>query len=223
MKTMKNSDTTFISIFDYPGDSCRGLFIAEGFKEVSRCEDADMIVFNGGTDIGTPLYGEKAVYTHSSRPSQRDRVEMEIFQNFPNTFKVGICRGSQFLNVMNGGRLWQDVTNHGRSHLMLDIRTGEKVMVTSTHHQMMRPNREKGIVIGISDEATEKFSEHDHWSARGGVFFDDDHKDTEIVWYPDTRSLCVQGHPEYVPGTHFAEYFFQLLSQCYNEVQTCAA
>lgn len=192
---------------------------------LSECEQADIIIFNGGTDIGTELYGENAIYTHSQRPSQRDRVEKEIFDAFPTKFKVGICRGSQFLNVMNGGTLWQDVTNHGRSHMMLDTRTGEKVMVTSTHHQMMRPNYKTGVIIGVADIATEKRSEHDHWAlrSRGGVFFPDDHKDTEIVWYPNTRSLCVQGHPEYVPGSHFAKYFFDLMVSCMEDHSLCAA
>jgi Peptidase C26 len=217
------TNTKFISIYDSPLDSSRGLFIQEGLHEVKYCAEADIIVFNGGTDVATEMYGEDAVYTHSFHPSNRDKVEAEIFRHYPDKFKVGICRGAQFLNVMNGGRLWQDVNNHGHSHSMIDVRTGEKVMVTSTHHQMMRPNHKTGIVIGVSDQSTEKRSEHDHWTSRGGVFYDDDHKDTEIVWYPDTRSLCVQGHPEYVPGTHFAEYFFRLLAQCYTEVMTCAA
>lgn len=222
MKTT-TSDLTFISLYDTPMDGCKSLFHDEGFKEVFKVEQADIIIFNGGTDIGASMYGEHAVYTRSATPSQRDRVESDIFTMYPDKFKVGICRGSQFLNVMNGGKLWQDVNHHGGSHMMTDTRTGEKVMVTSTHHQMMRPKRETGIVIGVADEATFKRSEHDHWTSKGGVFFDDDHRDTEIVWYPQTRSLCVQGHPEYVPGTHFADYFFKLMSECYLEQPLCVA
>lgn len=212
---------TFISLYDSPLDGCRSLFRAEGLVESQTIEDADIIVFNGGTDIGCDLYDETAVFTHSQKASQRDKHEKHIFETFPDKLKVGVCRGAQLLNVLNGGKLWQDVNNHGRSHVMLDVRSGEKVMVTSTHHQMMRPNYDTGVIIGVSDESTVKRSEHEHWQATGGVFFPDDHKDTEIVWYPQTRSLCVQGHPEYVPGTHFAEYFFRLVSSCMNEVSLC--
>lgn len=148
-------------------------------------------------------------------------AEIKIFNTYPNKFKVGICRGAQLLNCLNGGTLWQDVNNHGRDHIMIDTRTQEKIVVTSTHHQMMRPNYDTGVIIGVADQSTEKRSEHDHWSSRGGVFFPDDHKDTEIVWYPSTQTLCVQGHPEYVPGSHFAKYFFDLLANCINEVMTC--
>lgn len=217
MKTYPTlTDLSFISLYDAPGDSSVGLFRGRGMTEARHVVDADVIVFNGGTDIGSLIYDENAVYTNSHKPSNRDRVETDIFKLFPTKFKVGICRGSQLLNCLNGGRLWQDVNNHGWTHKATDTRTGEVVEVTSTHHQMMRPNLKTGEVIMVADEATEKRSEHDTWSSKGGVFYPDDHKDTEIVWYPGTRSLCVQGHPEYVPNSHFAKYFFKLLMNCYH-------
>lgn len=217
---MTMNSPSFFAMYD---DGLRRFLSDAGLKEAKNCAEADMLVFCGGTDVGTPLYGEKAVYTQSAGLSQRDRVEMEVFKSYPNKFKLGICRGSQFLNCMNGGTLWQDVNNHCMSHDMVDTRTGEKITVTSTHHQMMRPNRKTGVIIGVADRATEKRSEHDHWTSKGGVFFADDHKDTEIVWYPETRSLCIQGHPEYVPGSHFAEYSLRLITQCMEGANFCVA
>ena len=40
--------------------------------------------------------------------------------------------------------------------------------------------------------------------------------DVEIMWYPKHRSLCIQGHPEYVPGSHFADYCLRLVSKFYH-------
>lgn len=207
-------------MYDSMEDGSAHLFRGVGMKEANHIQDADIIVFNGGADIGTELYGENPILNRIPlKASQRDRVEREMFNLYPDKFKIGICRGAQFLNCLNGGTLWQDVDRHGMSHPMVDLRTGEKVMVTSTHHQMMRPAKH-GEIIGIADEADHKDSELDHYPSKK---YPDDNRDTEIVWYQDTRSLCVQGHPEYVPGSHFAEYFFRLVDQCYNEVNHVAA
>lgn len=185
---------------------------------------ADIIVFNGGADIGTKIYNELPLYGGIPRePSQRDHMEVGIFNKFKDDRSklfVGICRGAQLLNCLNGGTLWQNVNNHGHDHMMRDVITGEKVRVTSTHHQMMRPNLRTGTIIGIADESTRKDAEHDHFPS--GSFFDD-HKDTEIVWYPGTRSLCIQGHPEYVPGSIFADYCINLIHKYAEESRICVA
>jgi len=220
--TMTFKDLTFYSINDSRMDGSADLFQSYGLKRVGNPVDANILVFNGGSDIGTSIYGEKPIARSGPlRPSVRDYLEIELYERFPQTFKIGICRGAQFLNCMNGGTLWQDVDNHGRDHMMTDLRTGEKILVTSTHHQMMRPNYKAGKIIGVADEATRKVANPDVWDARGGVHYPDDHKDTEIVWYPGTRSLCVQGHPEYVPHSRFARYFFELVSEFMQETHAC--
>src|SRR5438309_1359385 len=61
---------------------------------------------------------------------------------------AGICRGSQFLNVMAGGRLCQHLDGHGSWHDM-ETSDGRSFEVSSTHHQMMLPP-EGAKVIGWS-------------------------------------------------------------------------
>jgi gamma-glutamyl-gamma-aminobutyrate hydrolase PuuD len=221
------TDLKFVSMYD--GDwsgSTRTWLTHCGLKDVRYADNADIIVFNGGADIATSIYGEEVHGSHGGYSrSPRDKAEIEIFKQFPKAFKLGICRGSQLLNCLNGGTLWQDVDRHGRNHVITDTRTHDNVLATSTHHQMMRPGP-LGLVLATADESTHKVSEHDTWSSKGGVFFADDHKDTEIVWYPTTRSLCIQGHPEYVPGQHFADYCLALITECYaqaTESRTSAA
>lgn len=83
--------------------------------------------------------------------------------------------------------------------------------VTSTHHQMMKPS-EDGLVIGVAtkpDYSSFSLCGRKHAGSKlessGSGYtlhvpdaaYDDDHEDVEIVWYPKTRSLCIQGHPEY--------------------------
>lgn len=183
-----------------------------GWKATSL-EEADVICFNGGTDIATSIYGERpALRGVPGMKSARDFDEVEVFDRFkfPPKLKLGICRGAQLLNCLNGGTLWQDVDGHGSDHKMTVVETGHVMKITSTHHQMMRPNLQRGLIIGVSDESTYKLAEHAEFPA---AFFTDDHKDAEIVYYADTNSLCIQGHPEYIPGSEFATYSLDLVDK----------
>lgn len=200
------------------------LFTMQGWQEVAY-ELADVIIFNGGADIGTSLYGEKPIGRGiPEQPSRRDSKEMDIYYKYKGGSKLllGICRGAQFLNVMNGGTLWQDVDNHGRSHHMTILATGQSMWITSTHHQMMRPHK-TGKVLATADCSRNKYAEQATWNAKGGVFYPDDHKDTEIVWYPSTGSLCIQGHPEYVPNSDFATFCIDMITHYLEEVRVVTA
>jgi putative glutamine amidotransferase len=216
----------FHSLFENEGadTGMADLLSMQGWQEVC-VELADIIVFNGGADIGTAIYGEKPISRGiPEMPSKRDAQEMELYYKYKGGSKLllGICRGSQLLNCLNGGSLWQDVNNHGRSHDILVLATGQKIRATSTHHQMMRPHS-SGRVLAVADEATRKYCDDQTWTNTGGVFFSDDHKDTEIVWYPATGSLCIQGHPEYMPHSEFATFCIDMIQHFLEEVRVCAA
>ncbi len=204
-----------ITYHSLAGDAgVQGLLNPAGYQEVSNPDDADIIVFNGGEDVGTCLYGEKPISFSNEFASGRDRYEQELYRlHAGKKFLFGICRGSQFLNVMNGGKLWQDVNNHGQSHQILDLVSGKVYRATSTHHQQMRPTPD-GELIAVASECTLKRAEGETQTINPKLTPD---MDVEIVWYPKSRSLCVQGHPEYVPGSHFADYCLHLLHQFYRE------
>jgi gamma-glutamyl-gamma-aminobutyrate hydrolase PuuD len=124
---------------------------------------------------------------------------------------LGICRGAQFLHVMNGGKLWQDVDNHGATHSMKVLGGSETIdRVSSTHHQMVRPH--KGMqVLAIADESTEK------WATPTMV---QRHKtvDIEAFFYRDTCCLGIQGHPEYKGYNRFTLWALKQIEQC---IQHC--
>src|SRR5258708_5997364 len=65
----------------------------------------DLILFAGGTDVNPKLYGEKQGTWTGRSDFQRDAFEQTVFEMYPDNPKLGICRGSQFVNVMNGGKL----------------------------------------------------------------------------------------------------------------------
>lgn len=215
---MNDKPIRFYSIEDFYADpGMAELLVEAGFVRTGIAQ-AQVIVFNGGADIGTSIYNESPV--HSSiplAPSDRDEYEINCFGLYesPNILKVGICRGAQLLNCLNGGTLWQDVNRHGQSHDMLVVETGETIRVTSTHHQMMRPHK-SGIILGVASEATRKLAERDNFPEHK---YDDDKRDTEIVWYPATSTLCIQGHPEYVPNSTFANFSIDLIRKYWKETQ----
>jgi len=189
-----------------------------GFHEVQNPELADVLVFNGGRDIGTIIYGEKPMARGIPyERSQRDDYEIGLFNEFKGkAFMFGICRGAQLLNCLNGGSLWQHVTDHQIDHDMIDLTTGKVMKVTSTHHQMMRPNPRTAEIIGVSNRANSKYAE-DSSTIMTTRPKDIKHgEDIEVVWYPNTRSLCIQGHPEYVPNSEFSDWSIDLVRDKYE-------
>lgn len=198
---------TFYSIWDNSNYFGSTVYFLEkfGFKSVSDPDQADFLVFNGGADIATEIYNEKPIFKGIPEfTDNRDATEISYFAEFYSLPKLGICRGAQLLNCLSGGTLWQHVNHHQSDHKMRDLTTGEEFNVTSTHHQMMRPT-EDGQIIGVASKATTKDADPDSWHGAP------DWTDVEVVWYPGTKSLCIQGHPEYVPQSRFAHWSVELL------------
>lgn len=163
-----------------------------GFEITYNSEEADIALFTGGEDVSPILYDAKNhPFTFSN--ITRDRAEMMLFNTFLSRSipMVGICRGGQFLNVMSGGAMYQDVTAHGRGHEITDLQTGEVVYVSSTHHQMIKPS-EKGLVVAVSSHTSDR-----EWY-EGGIFKrDTSNTGIEVVYYEHANSLCFQPHPEF--------------------------
>lgn len=174
------------------GDSLiEAMFLKHGdkFSVVKEPSDADILIFTGGADVSPELYGEKKLRFTSSDP-QRDYVEVEMWKEFKTKAKAGICRGGQFLNVMNGGKMYQDVNNHCRLHEMFDNESNLSLgFVTSTHHQMMIPHNSAKI-LAVAGESTKRIRE-------SGTFISEFDDDTEVLFYAETQTLCFQPHPEY--------------------------
>jgi gamma-glutamyl-gamma-aminobutyrate hydrolase PuuD len=170
-----------------------------GYDGAKGLDDADIVLFTGGADVNPEMYGEVCMHkTNFDR--LRDQREHIIYQGALDRGlpMVGICRGGQFLNVENDGKLWQHVTQHTNSHLMRielpPFNKGDKrrtIEVTSTHHQMMIPTPD-AIIIGTANEAIERIGPTISKIGKGG----EEEPDIEVVFYEDTNCLCFQPHPE---------------------------
>jgi len=152
-----------------------------------------LILFSGGEDVSPELYGHTSPKRFCGSNKSRDDREQIIFElaldfGIP---MVGICRGSQFLNVMSGGTMIHHLDQHGYSHTM---RTSDGVLmdVTSTHHQMNVPSN-AGHVLAWSDE-----KRSDKYYGDKDLPFDYTGPEVEAIYYPETKVFAVQYHPEYM-------------------------
>lgn len=165
-----------------------------------KLSDAQIVLFTGGEDVSPSLYGcTPHSTTHSNL--QRDLREKEIFEKVsPNQLCVGVCRGSQFLCVMNGGLLVQDVGYHGVFGTHAIYNEVNQFEITSTHHQMQYPYN----LLQEDYEVLYRSLESDHYDGdkidprviqRRG--------EPEIVLYHvqgKPKCLAIQGHPEIMPN-----------------------
>lgn len=201
------------TVFIVGGDfAISQMFKKEGWLEIDNLLDADLVQFTGGADVSPHLYGEKNVGLSGCQP-QRDAREFETFKNVlaMNIPMAGICRGAQFLNVMCGGKMFQDVTRHaiGGTHEITEVDSDRKIQVTSTHHQQMRP----GVTAEII--ATANLGGQKRRVLDGKIVTVDDPLDHEVLWYADRQVLCYQPHPEY-GEKECKDYYFELLNRYFN-------
>lgn len=160
----------------------------------------DVLVFTGGTDVSPAFYNKKAHPFTRANP-KRDSFEEAMFLLAFNYHvpMVGICRGMQFLNVMNGGKLIQHVRNHAgnRIHEVTLLGGYQGIPVNSDHHQLCIPGKNYKNLAWAVNESKGCYDDDDigktyeHWSV-------DNNFELEAVWYPDTLCLGVQWHPEWV-------------------------
>lgn len=166
---------------------------------VDNLEDADIIIFTGGEDVDPSLY-QCERYPNTFSNIQRDLEEKAIFDNIkPNQLVIGICRGSQFLCVMNGGKLIQDVNNHAikHTHTIVELNTHRDYEITSTHHQMQYPfdiPKEQWTCLFI----TSRYQHADYYA--GDKITNVPYEPEVVLYHRNNKPKClaIQGHPEYM-------------------------
>ncbi len=162
-------------------------------------------MFTGGEDVSPTLYGHE-IHPTTYANIHRDVQELEIFNKIKtDQLVIGVCRGSQLLCALNGGKLIQNVTNHAIAGVHpITFRTGETYDITSTHHQMQYPYNlpaaEYRIIAYSSLKRSDKYEGDPAWEEA----FNDMPQEPEIVLYCRQNMptcLAIQGHPEVMPIT----------------------
>jgi gamma-glutamyl-gamma-aminobutyrate hydrolase PuuD len=188
------------------------------FEMVDNIGDAQIVIFTGGEDVDPKLYGAKKHMTTFSNP-ERDEYELQMFKQVrKDQLAIGICRGSQFLCVANGGKLVQNIAGHAiyGTH---QITNGEMSYdITSTHHQMQYPfnlNKKDYDILYYTNISYEYQGD--------GIEPEKIPCDVEICLYHKKdmpKCLAIQGHPEYMrPNAPVVEMINALVEGLVKEIE----
>ena len=165
-------------------------------NDVKYSKGIDLVLFSGGEDVDPGIYNENiGKRTHINK--SRDKKEMDTFYKFQNhSFMLGVCRGSQMLTVLNGGKLIQHVEGHCKDHDII-LNKGLRYKITSSHHQMLYPfnlNEKDYELIAYS----EYFQSNTYLNGNNEeIVLPKNFLEPEIVYYKHSDALCIQGHPEW--------------------------
>ena len=121
---------------------------------------------------------------------------------------------------MSGGILIQDVTGHHNTHLMT-TKEGKTFPTSSIHHQMMYPwkiphellawtHYPKSMhYLGITDQELDEWQTDDYGHPPRLLPIE-----PEVVWFPETKCLAIQGHPEMMDyDCQFNQYIGELVKE----------
>lgn len=156
----------------------------------------DAIFFMGGTDVDPAVYGAVREPTTQHPDKRRDEFEVAVYEMFKETsvYLFGICRGAQLLNVLNGGKMIQECGYRGgeadivvKGNILFE---GDPDTLVNTKHTVCH---HQGIQVEITK------IDPNIWAQSI------DHLDY-LFYYPETRSLGIQGHPEW--GAEHTEGLF---------------
>lgn len=162
-----------------------------------------LLVLDGGEDVDPSVYGDIKLPHCGGTSRLRDAWEIKLYSaavemGIP---VLGICRGSQLLCALNGGKLHQDIhvergrahsrehnivftpeaTNSGLIELMESCPLGVN-RVNSFHHQGVKSLPDRAIILA---------------HAHDGL--------PEAVLYPG-KAFGVQWHPEYIGHREFLDW-----------------
>ncbi len=169
---------------------------------VKTIAEADLVFFTGGEDVFEGLYNEPrgshtyhGVIQEAYGMPRRDYIEKLAYNEAIALGKpmFGTCRGIQFLTAMNGGKLVQDVNHHGWSNHPILWDDGDITDTTTVHHQMCSPfnlDQSDYRILAIAHPA---LSTH---------YLDGNDEEMEmpcepeVLYFPKTKCLGAQGHPE---------------------------
>lgn len=167
-------------------------------------EKFKLVFFTGGSDIDPGLYGHERCSKTYTNPF-RDYIEQQIFElalkhNIP---MIGVCRGLQWLAVMDGGHMIQHTTDHARfnEHVVNTYRKTQ-FPVNSYHHQMVMP-RENAYIVCVSPKLSRLYIIGKNRKWKEGPA-----QEVESAYFPDINAFGVQWHPEMLIETHPAREFF---------------
>ena len=221
---------TFKVFIEHNSGEYADMFRENGWQVVLDLHEADLLQLEGGADVTPQLYQEEQhPTTWSSEETDKYTHSLYTQAQVLGIPIAGICRGSQFLCVMGGGKLWQDVDGHatGYGHDLIDLES--KIIIkdcSSTHHQQHRP-ASNAIIIATAypQPSKEKHHMQQQVGSAGAQseksyltgFSPNDYNldnDVEAFYYPHINALGYQPHPEFFNADHPCQkYYFDIIAK----------
>ena len=174
-------------------------FEKDNTEDIYQC---DGFLLTGGIDVDPSLYNGKSDYDNSPGEYQldRDRFEEKIYRysQLNKLPLLGICRGMQLVNVLQGGKLIQDLDKKNERHRKEEVDKEHGVLaakdtmlqsiagpgsgeVNSAHHQAVDPDAiGENLVANAFDKGDKSIIEGLEFANKTDKAF----------------MLCVQWHPE---------------------------
>lgn len=170
----------------------------------------DYLTLWGGADIHPSIYGEQPLEYSGPFNRERDKEEIALYKEYLAAGKpiIGVCRGAQLLCALNGGRLYQHVPQHRNNSHGLICSDGSVIKsAAADHHQVMQPVGNY-VLLAWDDKPAQVYSDNGFFS----IF-----KVPEVVYWPDTKCLGIQPHPEWEQSnSEFVKYCNKLCKDLFD-------
>ena len=171
------------------------------------------LILWGGSDISPSLDSRPSNGAYQSKTrSPRDLKEESLFNKAVEIGLpiVGVCRGAQLGCALSGGILIQHVDGHHHDHT-IETKEGDTLITSSLHHQMMYPWNIDHILYAWTVQLSSRYIGITTEELRKIPVTQYGHIEPEIVWFPKTKTLAIQGHPEYMRCDHLFNIYIKNL------------
>lgn len=171
--------------------------------------EADLVIFSGGSDVNPELYNHRRLPNTYIDPA-RDEADIALYKLCVDNGipMLGICRGAQFLWVMQGGTLYQDLDNHNDGeHEITCYPLKKRYLASSVHHQACFPTGLPGFRLIASADISMTREAATHVSSGKAIEY-------EIYSFEEKGILGIQGHPEYPGWPEYSKMCLDLINEC---------
>ena len=189
--------------------------------DIYKC---DGFVLTGGVDVHPSFYNGGKDYNNSpvSFQPERDVFEEKIYRysQLNNLPVIGICRGMQLINVLQGGKLIQDLDNGNARHKKEELDKEHTIIATNNSLLHQITGTPAGKVNSAHHQAIDPDAIGDNLVVNA---YEDDEKIIEGLEFKDKTNkafmLCVQWHPERMKGKEESPFSENLKKQFLSAVR----